>query len=122
MNAPELRLPPELAKHVTPDQADALLAALAVELDEYVAEQAMRAVHATLCANFGPAMGDALFADLTGRADASNAKLVPGVTRSAVSKASARLRRGFGLPVRYPLMARKGRKPKGAATPEKQTD
>jgi hypothetical protein len=115
-------LPPSLARYVPADEADALLAVLAVEIEEYVAEEATKAVHATLRANFGPEMGDAIFTDLTGRADAPNTKLVPGVSRAAVSKAATRIRRGFGLPVRCPMNARKGRKPKGAAAAEKQGD
>lgn len=108
MSTSQLRLPPSLARYVPADEADALLAVLAAEIEGYVAEVATRAVHETLCANFGAEMGDAIFADLTGHANSPNTKLVPGVSRAAVSKAATRIRRGFGLPVRVPTNARPG--------------
>ncbi len=106
---PEFRLPACFARAVPPEEAAALLDALQAEIECYGAEQATRAVEKTLVANFGLAMGRAIFADLTGTADAPNSVLVGGtVTRAAVSKAATRIRRGFGLPVRCPANARAG--------------
>lgn len=85
-------------------------------VDEAVIEGALRGTEATLVANHGSAMGEAIFALLTRRAEESNLTLVHGaVTRQAVSKAVCKLRRGFGMPIEYARQAR----PKGASTTTK---
>lgn len=110
MNLSKLKLPSCFTDVVPPELADALLMALVDEVDAYVAERVILAVRAILIANFGPAHGLAIFADLYGAADVSNSELVGGtVSRAAVSKACCRIRRGLGLPLRNPNNARVGR-------------
>ena len=64
-------------------------------VEEYVEKRVLLTVKNILIANFKLLMRHAIYADVMGKADASNSELVEGtVTRSAVSKAATRLRRG----------------------------
>ena len=84
-------------------------------VEEYVEKRVLLTVKNILIANFKLLMGHAIYADVMGKADASNSELVEGtVTRSAVSKAATRLRRGVGLTPRCPNHARAGAKAKQA--------
>jgi hypothetical protein len=111
MSTPEFTLPACLVKYLPPDVGEDLRDAIATAVEDYVREKCRDAMRATteliLCANFGPVMGRALFLDIIGDAAACNRELVDGVlTRAAVSKASVRIRRGLGLPIRSPRNAR----------------
>lgn len=78
--------------------------AIAAEVQADAEELGARGVLIGLSAALGANMGAAVFADLTGRADVSDAELARrfGVTRAAVSKKMIQVRRNLGLPPRVP--------------------
>lgn len=84
-----------------------LLDRLEQGLESFARSVARSTMEHLLHANFGHALGSAVFADLTGNAAEPNTKLVCGqVSRAAVSKAATRIRRGLGWPIRCPNNAR----------------
>ena len=108
---PQLKLPAGFLAFFPADSHELLNDAVADGVEEYANARALLAMKNVLIANFQPALGLAIYADITGKADASNSALVNGtVSRQAVSKAATRIRRGLGLPVRVPKNARPGKK------------
>ena len=90
--------------------SDLTAEAVVAEIEADVRELQLEAVAATLSACYGPDMGTAVFNDLTGRLDLSDAELARryGLTRQAVSKTLRRVRKNLGLPVRMPSKSRAG--------------
>lgn len=86
--------------------------ALAAEIVADVRELQYETMAAMLAACYGPDMGAAAYADLTGRLDVSDAELARrfGLEHSTVSKTLQKLRRNFGLPLRQPQKARTHRR------------
>lgn len=104
---PHLKLPAGLEEVL----ADELMEQLVAEINSHVRRCVSTAVSRILVANFGYALGSAVYADLADSAEVPNSTLVGGaVTRAAVSKAICRIRRGLGLGVRAPSYARPKRK------------
>ena len=95
MNLPPFRLDATVREHLPP----AVMESLLQDIEDFAKEVALTTAEAVVVANYGPAIGPAVFADLSGTAAAPNGKLAAG-KRAAVSKAACKLRRGLGLPIR----------------------